>query len=1234
MAIDQGNKAGDRDGAKGASGATRLAAAPSDARQSRLPFAVVGIGASAGGLEAYTEFLQACPTDTGMAFVLIQHLPPDKETLLAEILARHTQMPVSVVEDGVAVKPNHVYVIRPGHTLTIKEGKLRNGPVLAARGHGRPVDDFFRSLAEEQQQRAVAVVFSGMGSNGSAGAQAVKAVGGLVIAQDPESAKYPSMPRSLIDAHLSDYILRPYEVPEALVRYARHPYATGEATTEPTRDEQLLKEVLAVLRTRTRQDFSGYRQPTLLRRLRRRMGLGQFKSMTDYVRALRQTPAEVAALADDLLIHVTGFFRDPEAWESLRVNVIEPLVAERPDGDELRCWVAACATGEEAYTLAMLLVETAEARGRRLDIKVFATDMAERALGAARAGLFPNGIESDVTPERLARFFDKDDSFYQVRRDLRELVIFAPQNVLQDPPFSRLDIITCRNLLIYLEPETQKRVLALLHFGLREGGALMLGTSESISSINGEFDPVDKRHRIFRRMGPTRAGTLDLPGLLNITRELQTSSASPVAGGRATAPNVAQIVGRILLDRHTPPAVAVDSRGVIVHVHGDTSRYLTLPRGVPTVDLMAMANDQVRGAVRSALHRAADARSPVVVRDGTIETPEGRRRVEVEAAPLHARGGPPLYLVTFRDYPEPLPTSDGDPAAAGQLADELQRARGDLQNALEEAQLSNEELKAAHEEATSLNEELQSTNEELETSKEEMQSLNEELVTVNAQLQAKMSELESTANDLGSLLTSTNIAVLFLDPGYRIRRFTPAVMDLMDLIPSDVGRPFVDLRLKFRDPAMLDDIRQVLDKLVPIERSVESESGRHYLRRVLPYRTQDNRIDGVVVTFVDVTERRKADAALLASEERYRALFESIDEGFCVFEMLYDAEGRPNDYRFLEANPAFERQSGLPGPVGKRARELVPGLEEHWFEIYGRVAETGEPVRFVNLASPMGERVFDVYATRVDDPERRKVAVLFRDITDQTRFAEEREHLVAQLKEADRKKDEFLAMLAHELRNPLSAISNAAMLLNRIEGDDIAFARDVIRRQVQNLKRLIDDLLDVSRVSLGKVALKKSTLELGPLCAAASELAKPLIEKKEQILVLKVAEPSLHFMGDRTRVEQILGNLLSNASKYTEPGGHIELAARREGDEVVFIIKDDGIGIDQGVIDHIFDLFTQVDSAIDRSQGGLGIGLTLVLNLVKMHGGEVQAASGGLGKGSIFTVRLPIEDIGPEGLKS
>lgn len=1162
MGDEHGNDAGDRDGAEGASGAERLSAPVDGSQAPRLAFPVVGVGASAGGLEAYTEFLQAAPPDAGMAYVLVQHLPPDRESLLRDLLARQTRMPVLHAEDGQAVEPDHVYVIRPGHTLTLKGGALRLGASLAARGHGRPVDDFFRSLAEEQQQRAVAVVFSGMGSNGTAGAEAVKAVGGLVIAQEPDSAKYPAMPRSLIDAHLPDFILRPVEVPEVLVKYARQPYAADDAAAlAGPRDGQALADVLAVLRTRTRHDFSGYRKPTLLRRIHRRMSLGASTSMADYVRTLRQTPAEVTALADDLLIHVTGFFRDPEVWTVLRERVIDPLVAERPDGAEIRCWVSACATGEEAYSLAMLLVEAAEAADKRFDIKVFATDMAERALGSARSGVFPNGIESEVSPERLARFFDKDDSSYRVRKELRELVLFAPQNILQDPPFSRLDVATCRNLLIYLEPATQRRVLALLHFGLREGGALLLGASESAAPAERDFEPIDKRHRLYRRIGPTRSGTLDLP-LTAAARDAPTGAAA--AGGRPP-PALAQLVSRALLDRHTPVAVAVDGVGQIVHVHGDTARYLTLPPGGPTHDLLALANDHVRGAVRSALRHAVDAQAPVTVRDGVLDTPGGRRRVEVGAAPLGPRGGAPLYLVTFRDHPElaaPPASPVGEASEASRrLADELVRVRSELQGALEEMQASNDELKASHEEATSLNEELQSTNDELETSKEEMQSLNEELVTVNAQLHAKMVELEATANDLGSLLTSTDIAVLILDNRLRIRRFTPAVKDLLDLIPSDIGRPFIDLRLKFADPQLLADARVVLDRLIPVERTIESESGRAYLRRILPYRTQDDRIDGVVVAFVDVSERRRTDAALVASEERtrlaldaadlgsfvwypgsdrgepdermlalfdlegdgrldlaealgpllhpddreryaaavaravdpagsgalredirvvrsdgsvrwlaitarvefageprravrmpgvaaditeqkhteallraseakYRTLFESMDEGFCIIEVLY-ADGRAVDFRFLEANPAFVRHTGISADLGRRVRELVPELEAHWFERYGRVAETGEPMRFEQDTAALG-RHYDVFAFRVGAPELRRVAVLFKDVSVRARAE-------TALRASEERKA-FLLRLSDALR-PLAGPAEIQLTAMRVLGEHLGALR-------------------------------------------------------------------------------------------------------------------------------------------------------------------------------------------------
>ena len=616
-------------------------AQPVDAEQPpHLPFAVVGVGASAGGLEAFGEFLKLMSPKSGMAFVFILHLPPDHHSLVAEVLSRHTQMRVMEAADGMQVEPDHVYVIAPAHVLTIKDGRLHWGPRLGgSRAANRPVDDFFKSLAQEQRERAIAIIMSGMGSNGSAGTQAIKAVGGMCIAQDPESAQFPSMPRHLIDAGYADFIVPLAEMPELLLQYARHPYATGgrEASAEVIlqREKQHLREIMAILRTRVKHDFSGYKKPTVLRRIQRRMGLVRITKLSEYARLLRMTPNEVTALADDLLIHVTGFFRDPESWETLRERVIVPLVAARENDSSVRCWVTACSSGEEAYSLAMLLVEEAERTSKHLDIKIFATDMADRSLANARNGIYPGGIEAEVTPDRLARFFDKDDAMYRVRQDLREHVVFAPQNVLSDPPFSRLDIATCRNLLIYLEPDVQQRVLALLHFGLREGGTLFLGSSETLGGSEELFESLDKKARIFRRAGPTRHGLVDfpLPHGLRVTRVQGINAAGNGGDENNTAPSrrmgfrasFAQLTQVTLLEHHLPAAVLVDRDYRILYYQGDTQRFLGQPSGEPTRDLIAIARDGVRGAVRVALHRAAAENTTVTTQDGWLETEPDRR---------------------------------------------------------------------------------------------------------------------------------------------------------------------------------------------------------------------------------------------------------------------------------------------------------------------------------------------------------------------------------------------------------------------------------------------------------------------------------------------------------------------------------------------------------------------------------------------------------------------------------
>ena len=934
----------------------------------RLPFTVVGMGASAGGVEAFVEFFDAVADDTGMAFVLVQHLPPTRESLMVDILSKHTRMVVQQVEDGQLVRPNQVYVIRPGNTLTIRFGKLHLGEPVEARGHQRPVDDFFRSLAEEQRERAVAVVFSGMGSNGTAGTQMIKAVGGVCVAQDPDEAKFPAMPRAVIDAGYADYVLRAADMPGVLGKFANHAYAKGGRVTDALarRDQKHLSDLLAIMRTRTRHDFSGYRKPTLIRRVQRRMGLNNVTAMGDYVRLLRQTPAEANGLVDDLLIHVTGFFRDADAWEALRAKVIVPLVAAKADGASIRCWVTACSSGEEAYTLGMLLLEAADAAGKTFDVKIFATDMADRSLAHARAGIYPGGIESEISPGRLERFFERDDSSYRVCRPLREAVVFAPQNVLQDPPFSRMDVCSCRNLLIYLEPDVQRRVLSLLHFALVEGGALFLGTSETTGGADGLFEAIDKPSRIFRRTGPLRNGLLEFPtptgfaltSLLNASGVPRTTAADR-GESRLTRVSVAQLTQRALVERYTPPSVVVDRQFRIVYFHGKTDPFLDQPQGEPTRDLVTLARESVRGPLRLALQAASERQEPHAARDGVLQTADGPKRVTVRAAPLETNGSVNHYLVSFEEAPEPAPLPPSAPGAkAGdrRLREELARTRDDLQSTIEALQATNEEMKAANEEVTSVNEELQSTNEELETSKEELQSLNEELTTVNAQLQVKVEEAQATSNDLTSLLSSTDIAVIFLDPQFRVRRFTPAVKDLIELIAADVGRPLRDLARKFADPDLIPDAKRVLERLVTVEREVLSDSGRHYARQTLPYRTTDDRIAGVVVVFVDVTGRRRAEQAMRDSEGRLRAITDAMPAKI--------TEIGP-DERFRFDNATFRDWFG-------RNTDQIVGHD--YGEVLGPAADVGRPHLLRAMA---GETVEFDNVLAVPGRPRRDVHVIY-----------------------------------------------------------------------------------------------------------------------------------------------------------------------------------------------------------------------------------------------------------------
>jgi len=1214
---------------------------PVDADQApHLPFPVVGMGASAGGLEAYTEFFNAMRPDSGMAFVLIQHLPPERDSMMVDILSKRTAMTVQQVEDGTPVEPDHVYVIRPGRTLTIQEGHLRLGEPLEQPGHRRPVDDFFRSLAEEQRERAICISMSGMGSNGSAGARSVKAVGGICIAQDPDSAKFPSMPRSLIESGMADFILRPQDMPEVLLRYAGHPYTSGRRNAESVlrREGQQFNEVLAILRARTRQDFSGYKKATVLRRIQRRMGLTQVTKVGEYAKTLRHSPTEVSALADDLMIHVTGFFRDPEAWESFRKQVIEPLVEEREPEASIRCWVTACSTGEEAYTLAMVLAEAAEFSNKRLDIKIFATDTAERTVAQARAGIYPGGIETEVSAQRLERFFEKDESFYRVKQELREMVVFAPQNLLYDPPFSRLDICTCRNLMIYLEPAMQRRVVSLLHFGLRENGALFLGTSETVNGTEGLFEPVDKRWRIFRRIGPTRHDMLDFP----IPASLGGATEREMQEGRLlTRASVPVITNKVLLDRYTPAAVTVDRQQRIVYFHGDTEPFLGQPRGEPTRDILMVARDGVRGAIRTALHKAVTENVEISVRDGLIETDHGRQRVGVTAAPLDAKRCPGYYVVCFEMHPEPpsvlLAEGSEQTGERQHLEVELQRARDELQSSVEELQSSNEELKASNEEVTSVNEELQSTNEELETSKEEMQSLNEELTTVNTQLQAKMEELEGTTNDLSSLLSSTNIAVIFLDTHFHIRRFTPAVNDLLDLIPSDIGRPLSDMAAKFNDADLLPDARAVLEKLAPLDKEIASESGRWYLRRAQPYRTAEDRIEGVVVTFVDITERKLAEDRLRAEQERLRRVVQADTVGIAFF----DATGRITD-----SNNTFLRM------VGYTQDELKNG-QVRWDRLtppewIPRTLEAIEAFKSEGRFTPYeqqyfrkdGSRWWGLFTgSRIDEANNGVFYVI--DVSDSKQVEAERASLLEreqaarrQTEAALRMRDEFFAAISHELRTPLSAIliwskmlREKAMGADPVGPEQLREGLEAIEKSAGAQKQLVDDLLDTASITAGKLRLEVRDTDLAPLVREAVDSIAPTAEAKGISIDADIGADVPTVSIDPNRLLQVIWNLLTNAVKFTPSGGRITVAVSRHAREIAIEVTDTGRGIAPDFLPHIFTPFRQAEPVATRSYDGLGLGLAISRQLVELHGGSIQAKSEGAGRGAVFTVLLPIHGI-------
>lgn len=840
----------------------------------RTLFPIVGIGTSAGGLEALEHFLSHVPKDSGLAWVIVQHLDPTRQGIMPELLQRKTAMKVRQVTNRTPVRPNCVYVIPPNKDMSLLHGVLHLLAPTSPRGLRLPIDFFLRSLALDRQEQGIGVILSGMGSDGTLGLRAIKEKGGLVLVQDPATAKFDGMPRSAIDAGLANIVAPVDDLPARILTYLRRPAPahTPDAVLED-KTQGALEKAIILLRTHTGHDFSFYKRNTLHRRMERRMGIHQIGKLAGYVRYLQENSQELDLLFKELLIGVTSFFRDPAAWEELRKKILPALIASRPEGQVLRAWVAGCATGEEAYSLAMVFKEVMEKLEprKKMSLQVFATDLDKDAIDKARQGIYPENICADVAPHRMSRFFTKEEHGCRVRKEIREMVIFAPQNLIMDPPFTKLDILSCRNLLIYLAPEMQKKLFPLFHYSLTPGGVLFLGSAETVGSFTHLFTPLNQKLRLFQRSpAALRSDAVEFP----------TSFAAPMPDGAGVnptgkpAPNLQSLADQLVLERYAAPTVLVNDQGNILYVSGRTGKYLEPAAGKANWNIFAMAREGLRYELGDAFHKALEQDAAVVVRSLPLAGHTPRQCVDISVQrlvePEALRG---LVIIAFTDVPPPLetpapehPGRKGRSPARNKQADELRRlyqqARLEAQAVREEMQTSQEELRSTNEEQQSTNEELQSTNEELTTSKEEMQSLNEELQTVNNELQSKVDELSRANNDMKNLLNSTDIATLFLDRNLHVRRFTTQATKIIKLIPGDVGRPITDLSSDLLYPGLTTDAREVLRKLGFIEKPITTRDGRWFTVRLMPYRTLEDRIDGVVITFADITVAKTLEAKL------------------------------------------------------------------------------------------------------------------------------------------------------------------------------------------------------------------------------------------------------------------------------------------------------------------------------------------------------------------------------------
>ena len=1190
--------------------------AEANADADRGPNYVVGIGASAGGLEALERFFENMPNQTGMAFVVVQHLSPDFKSVMDELLSRRTMLAVHRVAEGMEVQADAIYLIPPKKDMIISNGRLLLTDKDPKQLVTLPIDHFFRSLAHEYGERAVGIVLSGTGSDGSRGVREIHEAGGLVIVQAPDTAKFDGMPNAARQTGACDLVLAPEEMPSALLQYAKHPL-WQEKSPQPDSEgppESDMDSVFRLLREVYGIDFSHYKSTTVSRRIDRRLLLNRSFDLQDYLKRLQGDPIELNALYKDLLIGVTRFFRDADAFARLATDVIPTLLIEHERDDDFRVWVAGCATGEEAYSLAILIQECVDKLKRRINVKVFATDVHRASLDFASAGVYDEAQLGEMSPDRLRRFFTRTAEGYRVSHELRQMVVFAPHNLIKDAPFTKMDLISCRNLLIYFQPAAQKKALSLFHFALRTGGVLFLGPSESPGELSEEFATVDVHWKIYRKSRDIRLpAELRLP--LSPGSTLQERQHYSQRGGQADHPQVLETYD-ILLNQFMPPSLLVNDRRELVESFGGANRYLHWKERRVSVDVLDLVPSELRLMLSGALPRVFMEKASVAYKGLRLPSGDGERLVDATVKPIVSQRMHQVHaLIILED--QGTPPSPAEPAAfeAGQasqeqrqaLESELRYTKENLQATIEELETSNEELQATNEELVASNEELQSTNEELH-------SVNEELYTVNAEYQKKISELTELTADMDNLLESTQVHTLFLDRSLCIRKFTPKIAEAFNLMPQDLGRRIDTFTHNLQHATLIEDIQAVMESGQSFEKQVRDRRGLWFLLRILPYQAKDGP-NGVVLTLIDLAHVKKAEAEVRAKDRQLATILKNSPN------LIYI---RDPGGRFFITNDSFNRLIGG-DPVGKTAYDLFPKetadmLERFHSEVLaeGRgtdheltLGQGANAAQYLHLTFPLRD-------------ENEKIIGVGGIATNITRL-KEAEH---ETRSALAQRDSFLAMLSHELRNPLGAVINAAAVLEipHAGKDERKIATEVILRQAGQMGRLLDDLLEVSRITQNKITIQKSPVRLADVLEEAVRAVRHAVDQGGLTLSVETDPAALRVQGDATRLQQMLVNLLMNAVKYTPSGGNIRLELCRDGDHAVLRVQDNGIGIRADLLPKVFDLFVQADETLDRAKGGMGVGLTLVRIIAELHGGTVEARSEGIGKGSTFTVRLPITD--------